>query len=221
MEAERRYGGLSVAQRRAARRARLAHAGLELFGERGYAATTIEALCARANVTARHFYDEFASREALLSDVFDRVAREALACVDEAINAPGRSAVAVVRDGLGAYFTHITSDPRRARLLVMEVAGVSRALEVHRRAIMTTFIAQMVAAVRRLEEAGVAPTVDVKLLSAALVGASAELTIEWVLAAEPERPPVAALVDLMSAVWIRSLQLDRHAGTLPHGYESD
>ena len=38
-----------------------------------YAATTIEGLCSGAAVTPRHFYEEFPSRESLLTAVFDEV----------------------------------------------------------------------------------------------------------------------------------------------------
>ena len=47
----RGYGGRSAAERRAERRERLLAAGLELFGTRGYAATSIERLCAAASVS--------------------------------------------------------------------------------------------------------------------------------------------------------------------------
>ncbi len=70
----RTYRGRSPEERRAERRERLLEAGLKLFGGEGYAATSIERLCAHARVTARHFYEEFPTREALLLAVFDRMA---------------------------------------------------------------------------------------------------------------------------------------------------
>ncbi|HTC29133.1 MAG TPA: helix-turn-helix domain-containing protein, partial [Candidatus Acidoferrum sp.] len=67
----RRYGGLSVAQRRAERRARLLAAGLQLFGTAGFLKTSIPMICNASGVTARHFYEEFPSREALLRTILD------------------------------------------------------------------------------------------------------------------------------------------------------
>ena len=201
------YGGRSASERRAARRERLLAAAIECFGTRGYAATTIEQICTTASVTARHFYEEFESREALLRAVFDAIATAVLAGVRAAIYAPGKSAVAAVRDGAAAYFEAVTADPRRARILVLEVVGVSPALERHRRAVLGTFIGEMLYSSRRLEAAGILPTIDLPLLAAALVGAAQELTTEWVLAEDP--PRVERLIDLVSAIWIRALELDR------------
>ena len=68
----RRYGGKTAEERRAERRERLMDAGLELFGTQGYASTTIEMVCAAAQLNARYFYEEFRSRELLLAAVYDR-----------------------------------------------------------------------------------------------------------------------------------------------------
>ena len=70
---ERRYAGLLLHERRADRRARLAAAGLELYGTTGYDATTIPMLCSAAGVTSRHFYEEYGSRETLLRQVYDTI----------------------------------------------------------------------------------------------------------------------------------------------------
>jgi AcrR family transcriptional regulator len=72
MAARRAYGGRSAEDRRAERRERLMSAGLELFGNEGYAAASIERLCAQAGVSTRNFYEEFASREDLLMRLHDR-----------------------------------------------------------------------------------------------------------------------------------------------------
>jgi AcrR family transcriptional regulator len=47
------------------------HAGLQVFGTYGYANTSISDVCRAAGVTTRHFYEEFASREALLIATYD------------------------------------------------------------------------------------------------------------------------------------------------------
>jgi AcrR family transcriptional regulator len=69
---ERRYGGKTATERRDERRERLLDAGLELFGTDGFAAVTIEALCAEAGLNPRYFYEQFATREELLGAVYER-----------------------------------------------------------------------------------------------------------------------------------------------------
>lgn len=69
----RAYGGVAAEQRAEERKARLLAAALELFARQGYARTTIEALCTEAKVTARHFYQLFDSREAILRALYDNI----------------------------------------------------------------------------------------------------------------------------------------------------
>src|ERR1700743_249076 len=83
--ARRDYGGRTATQRRAERRQRLMTAALELFGTEGYPATSIERLCARANVSTRNFYEDFASREALLIALHDQITQQAFDAVIEAV----------------------------------------------------------------------------------------------------------------------------------------
>ena len=65
----RGYRGLSAEELRKQRYQRLIAAGTELFGERGYAATPIEAVCSHAKVSTRHFYEQFEGRESILHAV--------------------------------------------------------------------------------------------------------------------------------------------------------
>ncbi|MCQ0016032.1 TetR/AcrR family transcriptional regulator [Actinomadura madurae] len=122
----RSYGGRSAEERRAERRERLLAAGLELFGTRGYAATSIERLCATASVSTRNFYEEFSGREELLTTLHrginERAAEAVSAAYAEAADAglPTR-----VERAVRAFVTATASDPRRARIAFVEVIGVS------------------------------------------------------------------------------------------------
>lgn len=55
-------------------RERILEAAVELFAERGYAATSVEALCRRAEVARTALYWHFGSKEGLLAAALDRVA---------------------------------------------------------------------------------------------------------------------------------------------------
>jgi AcrR family transcriptional regulator len=62
---------LSASERDAERRSRLLAAGRELIGTQGYAAVSVEKLCATSKVSTRHFYQLYANKEAAFLDVFD------------------------------------------------------------------------------------------------------------------------------------------------------
>lgn len=59
-----------------ATRERILAAAVDLFGERGFATTGIEALCQRANVVRTAIYWHFGSKEGLLVPVLERVASQ-------------------------------------------------------------------------------------------------------------------------------------------------
>ncbi|MBH0778251.1 TetR/AcrR family transcriptional regulator [Nocardia bovistercoris] len=132
--AGRNYGGLSPEQRIAQRRARLIDAALELYGTHGYAATSIERLCAVANVSTRSFYEDIGSREALLIALVDRTTEQAvdaaLAALDAARDQPLRTRVTA---GFRAYLAVTCHDMRTARVNYVEVVGVSETVEQWRR----------------------------------------------------------------------------------------
>ena len=121
----RRYGGLSDAQRRAERRARLLAAGLELFGTIGFLKTTIPAICMASGVTARHFYEEFPSREALLRAILDEIAEHAHDIVREKLRSTDRPVYQRMLASIRTYYTVFTRDPRRARIYALESLGMS------------------------------------------------------------------------------------------------
>src|SRR5471032_598349 len=72
----RTYGGLAMAERVAARRARFVEAGIELFGTQGFRGATVRGVCAAAGLTDRYFYESFASLEALLAEVYSSLTRD-------------------------------------------------------------------------------------------------------------------------------------------------
>src|SRR5580692_3427895 len=97
------YRGQSNHERREDRRDRLVRAGLELFGTAGYAATSIEGICSSAGVTARHFYEHFVSREALLRAIYDEVVADAQRAVMRALALPAADATVRVERAVEAF----------------------------------------------------------------------------------------------------------------------
>ena len=57
--ATRSYGGITAGERRATRRGALIEAALDLFAEGGVRAVSKRAVCARARLNDRYFYEHF------------------------------------------------------------------------------------------------------------------------------------------------------------------
>jgi AcrR family transcriptional regulator len=202
-EAGRAYGGKLPDDRRLARRQRLVAAGLELFGTKGYAVTTIAELCREAGVAPAKFYEEFQGKEAVLRAVAEEVGEAATAAVLKALKAsdpePGGDIIHTARAGLGAFCHSLLDDPRRARVFVLEVVGVSAELERRRREVLEGFATLTLRTVQAFtppDAVGLRGTVRERIVVNALVGGSNEAISAWLHSAAP--PPVDELVETLA-----------------------
>lgn len=131
--------------RRAQRREQFLAAGLAVFGEQGYQASSITGVCKAAGLARAQFYEHFGNREELLLAVYDLIQSDARRAVGDALAAAGGADVpARARVAMRAYAESIGRDPRRARVSFVEIVGVSDVVERHRvdqRAIWVRFFA--------------------------------------------------------------------------------
>lgn len=175
----RRYRGLSVVERRAQRRERLLDAGLELFGTQGYAGSSIRAISAAAGLNSRYFYESFSSREDLLYHVYQRAVQDVAQAV-VAATARERSVEGQARAGLRASWEVLTGDRRRARVIVLEVVGVSERLERVRRENRHAMADIVVRNAMSLAGEDVELRMDPVFIARALIGASLEVLVDWI-----------------------------------------
>jgi AcrR family transcriptional regulator len=117
------YGGVPAAERRAARRERLLEAAYDLLGTDGWLQTTVRAVCRRAELTPRYFYESFNDLDELVVAVFDAIVAELVAVVLTAVAAAPDDAHAKARAAIGGFIRHVTDDPRRAQILFSEALG--------------------------------------------------------------------------------------------------
>jgi AcrR family transcriptional regulator len=164
----RPYGGVSAEDRCSERRRRLLDAGLELFGTKGIAATTIADVCETAGLTKRYFYESFATIDdlagAVFSDVTDRLGEKVL----PASALGGR---VDPRPALTVYLGAVLGDPRLARLLGAE--SRTPALAEQQAAFGSRAVALWFAS------APGADTPALRLRAHAFAGAIAEVSLAW------------------------------------------
>ncbi len=176
----RPYAGISQAERQARRREQLLQAGLEVFGTSGYAASSVREVCEVAELNRRYFYESFRTREDLLRAVYEEIVAESQAAVVAAIGTTDGVEEAI-RAGLTAWWQAVTSDVRKARIITLEIVGVSEAIETRRREVRHQFAdfvaaqAVQLAAIdrRRLQ---IDPTIIARALVAAIVDLVVDLT---------------------------------------------
>jgi AcrR family transcriptional regulator len=175
----RRYRGITAEERTAQRREQLIDAGLELFATVGYADTSVRALSAAASLNSRYFYESFSSREDLLVHVYERVVQEIAVAVIES-TAVEETIEGQARSGLWAAWEILSEDPRKARIMAVEVIGVSERLETLRRRDRHAFAEILLRNAFSLADPDLKLRVDPVLNARALIAASVELIVDWV-----------------------------------------
>jgi AcrR family transcriptional regulator len=166
-----RWVGLSPEERRAARRALLLDTAYDLLGTEGADATTVRAVCQRARLNPRYFYESFDDLDALLVAVYDRVV-EALAVevLRAQADAPG-DARSQLRVALERSVHFVDEDRRRGRVMYVEALG-NEALNRRRKEAGHTLVGLVAAAGE--DARGVA-----RIGASILVGGVSELLVEW------------------------------------------
>jgi AcrR family transcriptional regulator len=112
----RTYRGASAEERRADRRARLLSGALDVVGEAGVVGLTVEAVCARAGLTKRYFYEAFADRDAVLGALADEVYAGLHESVVTALRAVDGDERARATRAVEVFTETLDENPRVARL---------------------------------------------------------------------------------------------------------
>jgi AcrR family transcriptional regulator len=173
----RRYRGSSPDERRAKRRERFLYAAVHVYGKRGYRQATVRAVCEAAGLTERYFYESFANSEALLVTAYKAVNRIVLQEIKQAGDQGPNDPVERTRAILAAYYSALKRDPRSARVFLIEVAGVSPAVDEVLTKALGVF-SELIATT--LDPAGQSPHARQTLMRTAVIGGVLHLAISWI-----------------------------------------
>jgi AcrR family transcriptional regulator len=119
----RTYRGEDAEERRARRRAQLLKAGLDLLGNGGWQATTVTAVCERAGLIPRYFYESFKDRQELLLSIFDGIIEEVTSEAFRLTEDHPPDISLTLRAAATAWVKVITADPRKGRVAFIEALG--------------------------------------------------------------------------------------------------
>ncbi|SDW44799.1 DNA-binding transcriptional regulator, AcrR family [Amycolatopsis xylanica] len=166
------WAGTKLEDRKAARRAQLLDAAVDLLGASDGPALSVRAACRHAKLTERYFYESFPDREALVVATYEHVgalAHQVLVDAVQAAPTPDARADAAVT----AFVELIVDDPRKGRVLLLapmtEPALSRRGVEL---------LPAFAALVRGQLSSG-ADDLDRQMTAIGLVGALANLFIAY------------------------------------------
>lgn len=211
--AGRTYGGEAPERRIAKRRTQFIAAGRTLFGSIGYRKTTMRALCREADLTDRYFYESFASLEDLLEAVYRErilVMQTALFAALQAVE-DGQDPDTLVTAGLEAFFA-FAEDPLDARIVWLEVLGVSPRIDALYDQTLHQFDALLLGLVRGAFPDWIRDDAVAGVLARGIVGAVSGSAMNWLLGGY--RLPRATLV-AGTQLLFRGLMLQARAAREP------
>ena len=161
-------------ERRQATRKAIIKAAYRLFGDRGFAETTMDDVATAAHVAKGAVYHHFATKEALFEAVFDQVSQELLAEVDRVARTE-KDALAAMAKGTQAYFAACAKD-RTGRIVLHDgpaVLGWERWREIDNR----YFGGHFPLALTRAMDDGLIARQPVEPLARLLLGAVTEAAV--------------------------------------------
>jgi AcrR family transcriptional regulator len=105
-----RWAGVPLESRLAVRRDNLITAGVQLLGSDGGPALTVRAVCRKAALTERYFYESFSDREEFVGAVYDDVCTRAMSTLTSATTP---------REAVEKFVELMVDDPVRGRVLLL------------------------------------------------------------------------------------------------------
>ncbi len=175
----RPFRGVSAEDRLLQRRTDLLEAGYDEVGANGVAKLTMTAVCERAGLTQRYFYEHFRSRDDLLAALFDNVFNEFFERTQATVEAEAPDLFKRARATMTVFVDFFSSDPRKARMFG-EAIGTEAVAE--RKAASVRRIAEYAALQANTIHGPFSARAQTRVMLAALiiVGGQADVAAQWV-----------------------------------------
>jgi len=182
-----------VAQTRAA----LVQAGRTLFGQQGFATTSVEDIARQARVTTGALYHHFPTKAAVFEAVFEQVHADLMAASVQA-GATATDAIGLLTAGFGVFLDQVL-EPEVQRIIITDgpaVLGLARFIELDERHAF-----EATAAVLELASSqGVLAVADPQTLARLLLGTLTRAGLMIASSAEPERTRDAVAATLRAMI---------------------
>lgn len=179
---ERQFKGMSLSERKLARREKLIEAGIEAYGTHGFFSVTVKDICNEAKLTERYFYESFKKSEELFQVIFLQLIEQLQQTVMQGVMQAAPDPKNMIRGGLTAIFTMLKNDPRVARIIYIDAMLVQ---ELHNHAtihetmgrfdrLIYSFVTLMMPHIERSEQ-------EISLVATGLNGYVTQIAVRWVM----------------------------------------
>lgn len=198
---ERQFKGLSLTERKHARREKLIEAGIATYGTQGFFSVTVKDVCNEAKLTERYFYESFKKSEDLFQTVFLKMIGNMQHCLAQALILAAPEPKKMVVAGLSAILSAIKDDPRMARIIYIDAMLVQ---DLHNQATIQETLVQfdrIIQGFMQLTMPHVAQGNDeAPLIATGLNGYVTHIIIRWVTGGFKQ--PLEEVVEACSAAFL-------------------
>lgn len=179
---ERQFKGMSLSERKLARREKLIEAGIETYGTQGFFSVTVKDVCNEAKLTERYFYESFKKSEELFQTIFLQLIDQLQQTVMQGVMQASPDPKKMIHSGLFALFSMLKADPRMARIIYVDAMLVQ---ELHNQAtihetmgrfdrMIHAFVMLMMPRINYSEQ-------EISLVSTGLNGYVTQIAVRWVM----------------------------------------
>ncbi|MCL6231169.1 MULTISPECIES: TetR/AcrR family transcriptional regulator [Acinetobacter] len=201
---ERQFKGLSLSERKQARREKLIEAGIEAYGTHGFFSVTVKDICLEAKLTERYFYESFKKSEQLFQTIFLKLIDELQQNVMQAIMQASTDSKKMIEAGLTALLLTLKNNPRMARIIYIDAMLVQ---ELHNQAtihetmmrfdrMIHAFVMLMMPNIDRSER-------EISMVATGLNGYVTQIAIRWVMSGYKQ--PIDEVLSSCSVVFLALL----------------
>ena len=202
---ERQFKGLSLTERKQARRDKLIEAGIATYGTHGFFSVTVKDVCNEAKLTERYFYESFKKSEDLFQTVFLKMIEKMQTCLTQAVLMAAPEPKNMVNAGLSALLNAIKDDPRMARIIYIDAMLVQ---DLHNQATIQETLTQFDRIIQGFVMITMpnAPqsTEEVSLMATGLNGYVTHIIIRWV--SEGFKQPLQDVLFACCAVFLSFIE---------------
>lgn len=179
---ERQFKGMSLTERKLARREKLIEAGIEAYGKHGFFSVTVKDICNEAKLTERYFYESFKKSENLFQTIFLQLIEKLQQNLMQAIMQASPDSNKMIESGLNALFSMLQDDPRTARIIYIDAMLVQ---ELHNQATiqesMARFDRMIHAFVTLMAPDNDLSEKNISLIATGLNGYVTQIAVRWVM----------------------------------------
>ncbi len=189
---------------KAATRERILQAAIDVFGERGYQAASMDEIARRAGSSKGGVYFHFPNKQAIFEALISEMVMMLESDVRGAIN-QAHGALARVDAALSVAIRTFAAHRGLTRLLLVEANGLGHPFDQEIRAARAVFLGVIESYLANAVGEGAIAPLDTGVAACVWLGAINEVVVRWLFDEGPEPRPLEAVLPALRTALLRSI----------------